>query len=963
MKIFLSPFICFALAITSISCDNNSNNNNNTSAPPAAPAGYEEGASTIELSGATAKQVILSNGLKVVLISSPTSKTAAAAVGARVGHRDNPRHLQGLAHFLEHMLFLGTKEFPVVGEYSQFLRSNSGYSNAYTSSDHTNYYLEIRADKFQEATHRLSRFFVTPLFDPSYVEREKSAVHNEFNMRLQAFKQSRPLSAFLKPNDPSRLFSIGNDVTLKNATAADTEKMFKEYYYAEAMHAVLAGPQSIETLESWAQQYFSDIPSKNKPLQSFDPFIKVDLSHLPAQVNFKSDGEERFLRLFIPVKNAKEENEKLLSSIGLLFGDESKNSLMYLLQTQGWLRPGANMLSGGASHAGISATLQLSEKGFNEYKQVINYIKGYLSFLQQTGLPTYVNQELDSLEATSALSEEYYEINADMIQNLNRKYFARDWMPENWHELFWGRTYPAVTPAVFTDYLNRIWYDKIWIQLTHPSFPTVNVDFNDHQNLNQGGLSLVNINGQKAVVDSIYSFASPVVSVDPSEIRSAGSFNLKEQNIYLPESFDVYPDESTEVFTPITGEWGEIRLNPTPNVNASKAYMSLNLYSSGVDLNEPKNTAALFLLREWMRNTTANSSYAMTVAGFELNYPIYVDRGSIGVEISGWSDTFLPVLRDTFSQMQFTISSSEFASLKGFYRQKIAEEQASEISPMGSRAALSMITPVYLDYADLYSALDQLSAEGFRQFVKDFFSAFYIQGSLTGNVKRDYIPQIIASIEDHWSPIWNLTPPTLNSPIFETNENGELVLLEKEISGPDSQNSLYLGYWNLGSRSDQAKEKWLAKIFGTWIYPDYYEELRTHRQLAYSLYAGYTELMKNNFLSAQLLSSTHSADQIQNEVDGFIKDWVTKELPQKTEALLQSTVDNFVVQAELPQAPKALHDLIQRFINEGYKDLNEVQSSLEILKSLTLQEVIDYGNLNFIQTPKRGAFVKVKKKE
>lgn len=950
----------FACLLTLSSCDS-SKITSSPSLPPAAPLDYDSTSETIQINGGLIKQTVLNNGLKVILISAPTSKMASAAVGVRVGHRDNPKNLQGLAHFLEHMLFLGTKEFPIVGEYSQFLKTHGGYSNAYTSGDHTNYYLEIHSGKFEDALNRLSRFFVNPLFDTSYVEREKNAVHNEYNMRFQAFRKNRPYYAFLNTDDSDRLFAVGNNTTLKDATADDTRKMFEDYYYAEAMHAVIAGPQNLNTLEQWAQKYFSDIKSKKEAiLKEYDPVSKMDLSNLPAQVNFKSDGEDRFLNLFIPVKNAKVENEKLLSAFGHLLGDESESSLMIALQNQGWVRPGEHMLNGGATHSGVSLSLQLTEKGFNEYTEVINYVKGYLIFLK-TKFPNYINQELKRLEATQALSQEFFEISAETIQGLNRSYFYNDWRPSNWHELFLGRIYPDITSKQYKDYLSRLLFDKILIQIAHPSFPDVSVDFASYKNINQGGISLEDINGQKVIVDSLYNFASSVVNIDPSIFQKEGHFTLKAQNVYLPRNFDIYPNENIKIYTKKSGPWGEIRYNPTPEVQSAKVYMNLNFYSSGIDFKNPKDAASLFLYREWIRNKSASTSYAMKVAGFEMTYPIFVDKGAIAININGWSDTFFSVLEDTLSTLEFSMSEEEFLSLKNSYKDKIQLEQAGDISAMASRSVLSKVTPTYLDYPDLYQTLDNLSSTEFRQFIKSYFSSFHVRGALTGNIQNNYVDRIINLISQHFNPTWNTQQTLITSPLDQLNDQGNSILIENTVEGPDKQNSLYLGYWNLGSNSD-LKEKLISKIFGAWIYPDYYEELRTNKQLAYSLYAIYSRFMSHDFLVVQLQSSTHTADQIETEVDGFVLDWVKNTLPTKTEGLLQSTVDNLISTLELPKAPGALHQLVLQFVDDDFETLESVKETRTLLKSITVNDIVSYGTKNFLQTPKRGAFIKVNKK-
>lgn len=79
----------------------------------------------------------LTNGLKVLLISDPATDKAAAAMTVDVGHMSDPDNLPGLAHFCEHMLFLGTKKYPNENAYSTYLSENGGTSNASTYADNT----------------------------------------------------------------------------------------------------------------------------------------------------------------------------------------------------------------------------------------------------------------------------------------------------------------------------------------------------------------------------------------------------------------------------------------------------------------------------------------------------------------------------------------------------------------------------------------------------------------------------------------------------------------------------------------------------------------------------------------------------------------------------------------------------------------------------------------------------------
>ena len=74
--------------------------------------------------------LVLENGLKVLLVSDPTTDKSAAALDVHIGHLSDPPDLQGLAHFCEHMLFLGSEQFPEEQEYRKYLSQHGGGSNA-----------------------------------------------------------------------------------------------------------------------------------------------------------------------------------------------------------------------------------------------------------------------------------------------------------------------------------------------------------------------------------------------------------------------------------------------------------------------------------------------------------------------------------------------------------------------------------------------------------------------------------------------------------------------------------------------------------------------------------------------------------------------------------------------------------------------------------------------------------------
>ena len=107
---------------------------------------------TVVKSAADAREyrtITLPNKLTVLLASDPVTEKSSAALDVGVGHFSDPEEVAGLAHFCEHMLFLGTEKFPDEAEYNQYLNQHGGMSNAYTSMENTNYYFDV-----QQGRHR-----------------------------------------------------------------------------------------------------------------------------------------------------------------------------------------------------------------------------------------------------------------------------------------------------------------------------------------------------------------------------------------------------------------------------------------------------------------------------------------------------------------------------------------------------------------------------------------------------------------------------------------------------------------------------------------------------------------------------------------------------------------------------------------------------------------------------------------
>ena len=165
----------------------------------------------------------LNNGLRVLLISDPNLNISAAAMDIPAGSFNDPPDYEGLAHFCEHMLFIGTKKYPETNQYSHFLQKHSGSDNAYTWTQNTNYFFSVEAEYFSIALDMFAHFFIDPLFSVESVMDEMNAVNaeHEKNLHTDSQKLWQLLKNVSNPQHPFSQFSTGSLETLNKSNVHD----------------------------------------------------------------------------------------------------------------------------------------------------------------------------------------------------------------------------------------------------------------------------------------------------------------------------------------------------------------------------------------------------------------------------------------------------------------------------------------------------------------------------------------------------------------------------------------------------------------------------------------------------------------------------------------------------------------------------------------------------------------------
>lgn len=250
----------------------------------------------------------LANGLKVLLVSDPTTDKAAAALTVDVGHMSDPDDIPGLAHFCEHMLFLGTQKYPNENAYSTYLSENGGSSNASTYADNTKYYFDVVHSRLDGALDRFAQFFIAPMFTASATDREINAVNSEHekNLATDVWRIRQVNKSLADAEHPYSKFGTGNKVTLSDEPkqrGLDVRdsllKFHDKWYSANIMCLSVYGREPLDELEAMVIPRFSEIVNKSveTPRWTDHPFLP---DHYKSRVSIVPVKDSRSLSIMFP---------------------------------------------------------------------------------------------------------------------------------------------------------------------------------------------------------------------------------------------------------------------------------------------------------------------------------------------------------------------------------------------------------------------------------------------------------------------------------------------------------------------------------------------------------------------------------------------------------------------------------------------------------------------------------------
>ena len=222
----------------------------------------------------------LANGLRVTLRHAPSLKRSAAALRVAAGSHDVALAWPGLAHFLEHLLFLGTERFPTGEGLMAYVQGHGGQVNASTRERTTDFFFELPTQSFGAGLERLSDMLAKPRMNLDDQLREREVLQAEFVAWSQDPAAQRQFSLFegLPAEHPLRGFHAGNRDSLHIEQPAFQQALkdfHQQFYQTGQMTLSLVGPQSIEELKVLAERFSQALPAGDNVAQAMPPPLAV----------------------------------------------------------------------------------------------------------------------------------------------------------------------------------------------------------------------------------------------------------------------------------------------------------------------------------------------------------------------------------------------------------------------------------------------------------------------------------------------------------------------------------------------------------------------------------------------------------------------------------------------------------------------------------------------------------------
>ncbi|XP_077297857.1 insulin-degrading enzyme-like isoform X2 [Arctopsyche grandis] len=798
----------------------------------------------------------LKNRLKVLLVSDPTTDKSAAALNVNVGYLSDPDNIPGLAHFCEHMLFLGTKKYPEENMYTKFLSENGGGSNACTSTDYTTYFFDVLPEHFTAALDLFAQFFISPLFTISATDRELQAVNSEHDKNVcnDYWRLDQLNKSTADPNHPFNKFGTGNRDTLETIPKKmgidvhkELLKFHSKWYSANLMSLAIFGKESLDDLEKMTVDMFSEIEDKDVTMPSW-PQHPYSEEYQGLQLNAIPVKDVRNLYMAFPIPDTRLLYKSApLHYISHLIGHEGPGSLLSLLKAKGWCNSlGSSAQYGGRGFATFNINVDLTENGINHTEDIVELVFQYINLLNKEGIHKWIFDEQANILATGFRFKDKEEPRRFVAGYVNdiQDYPMEHIMSAHFNLTDWK-------PELIQEFLSMLTPERIRIAIIGKAFEST-CDQSEKWYGTKYHLEKIS----KEKLDRW------------NKCGLNDGLHLPAVNSFLPDSLNlIEPDPESKEYptivydTPLMRVWykqdNEFFL---PKMNTFFEFVSPIAYS------DPLNCSLNTLFVSLLQDSLNEYAYAAELAG--INYNIHNTRAGLSIQMDGY-DSKQHILLDCITEklVTFRANPERFAILKESYIRGLKNFDAQQPYEHGAFYLGMMLSEFAWSKKDYLDVEYAMTIDNLHDFTKNLLAKVHVECFVHGNASKKKAMEL-ASIVDQKLPK-NIIP-LLPQQLILTRE----IQLEKgshyrlEIDHTVHRCSCALLYFQCGLQSTISNI--LIEMLLHILSEPCFNILRTKEQLGYIVFSG---IRRSNGVQGirLLVQSDRHPSYVESRIEAFLQ--------------------------------------------------------------------------------------------
>lgn len=878
--------------------------------------------------------LILSNGLKVTLVSDTQATHASASLTVAVGSHNNPPEWQGLAHFLEHALFLGCKKCELfgdsedipVGEFEKYISAHDGEHNAETSDLYTDFVLSVLPDALSGALKHLARFFITPAFDPNFVAHELKAVDAEYH----ASQNENDCNAFLvmqqlgNPTHPIRQFDCGNIASLLkagNRTALRNAVMqfYYDYYSPERMTLAIIAPLPIAELRAMVEQFFTHIPTRQvKPNQITT--LAYTTNETGRKVMVQGSDQTHKIELVFMVPTQQVQSFSAFGYLLRMFMDGDTGSLNQLLLDKQWIEL-LQVTRSPVSHTQYCVTISLSltETAIPHIDQLVGDVFAYINFLQTTEPSMQIFADIKQHYKLGALSAG----DDDPLQYANELSQVMQAYP--FEDILIANTInqdDVLDPASIQGILAHLNPQNMFLIITSPE---VDADL------------VVPYHG---VTYTTTTFTTQQLAL--WQTQNSAVFALPSANQFMPQNLMLLPEpeniaEASTMKQIIMQDGVNLWHKRDQTFNVPK--VDISMFISGKDYPcNPQFSALSTLLAKMRQDNFEQYSAKLGLAGVDVSFIPHFGN-VMEIKISMFSDKIELVVTTIIDCIKTCATTpARFAAHKDTIKHLVCAQDDQANSCVQAQHLCDIILKKHAWQQEIIlAAIDATTEEDCRQYLHDFFSETQLDLLIMGNITQASAHALGKLVAQHVNCRQPSVPRSTMRGVLQINDGDNLVYNFTSTQA----NSAVVSYYQI--YSSEPKTEALFLLLKNILDPAFYTQLRSREQLGYIVSAAHARLESTNFITFTIESKNHDSSYMQRRIRNFILRFNDKlaTMPiadieihkQSLAAALTLKAGNLSAEAEKYFA----------FVNGAYDDAT-ARNIAQAAASITLEELLAFYN-------------------